>query len=122
MAIFGAKFAGGTVQGDKYILPRAIAGAGNGFLDHFNGFFIGIDGRGKPAFITYIGRKFIFVKHGFQIVKNFYAGAQGFLKGSAHRGEDHKFLDGKIIIGMFSTVDYIHHRGRKSFSPTTDSI
>ena len=98
-----------------------VAGGGDGFEDDFEGFFVGFQIGREAAFIADGGGIAALVQHGFQIMKDFDAHAQGFAEIRRADGHDHEFLQVHGIIGVRAAVENVHHGDGKRVARTDRS-
>src|SRR5271156_372928 len=105
------EFAGGGIERDGDLFAGFVAGGGDGFQDALESFFIRFQVGREAAFIAHGGGIAVFLQHGFQMVEDFDAPAQGFAEIGCADGHDHEFLDVYGIIGVGAAIDDVHHGG-----------
>src|SRR3990167_4309602 len=111
LAIF-EELAGGAVQSQGHVSAKFVASIGHGFSDGRQGVFVRGQVRCKTTFVTYGSAQTTGLQHSFQVMENFGAHAHGVGERLGANRLNHEFLDIDVVIGMFATVDDVHHRYR----------
>ena len=104
------EFAAGGVEREYDVLTRFVACECDGFEDDVDGFDVGLERRGKAAFIANGGVVALLLEHALEGVEDFGTPAQGFGEAFGADGHDHELLEVHVVIGVCATVDDVHHR------------
>ncbi len=107
------ELAGGGIERDRDLLAGLVAGGGDGFENAFERFFVGFQIGREAAFVADGGGVAVLLQHGFQIVEDFDAPAQRFVKIRRAERHHHEFLHVDGIIGVRAAVENVHHRNGK---------
>ena len=107
------ELARGGIDGDGNLLAGLVAGGGDGFEDALEGFFVGFEIGREAAFVADGGGVAVLFQHGFQIVEDFDAPAQGLVKARSAERHHHEFLHVDGIIGVRAAIENVHHRDGK---------
>lgn len=113
---------GGAIEGESDVLGGLVSGVLDGFDEELKGFFIAAEIGSKATFVTDIGIELAGFEDFFEGVKDFSGPTDGFFERRSADGHDHKFLDIEGIVGVFTAIDDIAHRGGKDASTDATEI
>ncbi len=93
-------------------VAQRVAGVGHGLGDGGQGIFVGSQVRREAALVTHRGVQATGLQHGFQVMEDLGAHAQGVGEVLGADRLDHELLDVDVVVGVLAAVDDVHHRHR----------
>ena len=101
-----------AVQRQSHVVTQLVAGVGNGFGDGGQGVFVGSQVRRETTFVTDGSVQATGLEHGFEVMEDLGAHAQGIGEILGANRLHHEFLDVDVVVGVLAAVDDVHHRYR----------
>jgi hypothetical protein len=114
------EFGGGHVQGERDLLSGNIPGFFNRGHEQPQGLLIGVDRRGKTAFIAHGARPAPVLDHEPQMVEDLRRPTDRFHDGGAPDRHDHVLLEIRRVTGVLAAVEQIDLRTGIVKGPSRD--